>query len=295
MEFQQIRYFLAVAELHNFTRAAERCNVAQPSLSQQIKKLENELGGPLFHRLGRKVVLTEQGELLEPSARRILLEHDNAIDRLGDSFSRGGTVAFGATLTIAPYLIPGLLEKIGNERVLELRIEENFTEKLLEKVRAGTLDFAIMSSPVDEPDLLVKVIGKESFVAVMPRGHRLMDQQEVGLSDILAEPFLELSHIHCAGQQINEICNMNAGVKNTVFLSSQIETIRRLVREKQGVTILPRMAVRSADDELGVKEISGAKLEREITLVQHPDRYLTKSARGLIELLEEFALDYTAE
>ncbi len=295
MELQQIRYFLAVAELRNFTRAAERCHVAQPSLSQQIKKLEGELGGPLFHRLGRKVVLTEQGQLLEPGARRILLEHDNAVDRLADSFSRGGTVSFGATLTIAPYLIPAMLEKIGPARAVELRIEENFTEKLLEKVRGGTLDFAIMSSPVDEPDLLVKVIGKESFVAVMPRGHRLMQKKAVTVSEILAEPFLELSHIHCAGQQINEICRLNAGTRNTVFLSAQIETIRRLVREKQGVTILPRMAVTKEDKELGVREIRGSKLEREITLVQHPDRYLTKSTRALIELLEDFALEYLEE
>lgn len=251
----------------------------------------------MFHRLGRKVVLTEQGELLEPSARRILLEHDNAIDRLTDSFSSGGTVSFGATLTIAPYLIPALLERIGKgkRKGPELRIEENFTEKLLEKVRGGSLDFAIMSSPVDEPDLLVKVIGKESFVAVMPRGHRLMRKKRVELSEILAEPFLELSHIHCAGQQINEICKMNAGVRNTVFLSSQIETIRRLVREKQGVTILPRMAVKVADKELGVREIAGQKLEREVTLVQHPERYLTKSARGLIQLLEDFAFEYLEE
>ena len=295
MELQQIRYFLAVAELRNFTRAAERCHVAQPSLSQQIKKLENELGGPLFHRLGRKVVPTEQGQMLEPSARRILLEHDNAIERLGDSFARGGTVSFGATLTIAPYLVPALLEKIGAKKALELRIEENFTERLLEKVRGGSLDFAIMSSPLDEPDLLVKVIGKERFVAVMPRGHKLMRKKKVELSEILAEPFLELSHIHCAGQQINDICNMNAGVRNTVFLSSQIETIRRLVREKQGVTILPRMAVRLADKEVGVKEIAGAELSREITLVQHPDRYLAKSARGLIQMLEDFAGDYMAD
>jgi len=139
---------------------------------------------------------------------------------------------------------------------------------------------------------MVRVLGKESFVAVLPRGHRLMGKRKVGLADILEEPFLELSHIHCAGQQINDICNLNAGAKNTVFLSSQIETIRRLVKKNQGVTILPRMAVMKADKELGVKEISGAKLMREITLVQHPDRYLAEPARRVIELLADFARDH---
>lgn len=168
MEIQQIRYFLAVAELRNFTRAAERCHVAQPSLSQQIKKLEGELGGPLFHRMGRQILLTEQGKLLEAKAKQIMMAHENAIQEVSDSFSSGGHVNFGAIMTIAPYLIPSLLKAIPAEQHAALRIEENFTEALIEKVRRGRLDFAIMSSPVSEPDLMVRVLGRERFVAVMP-------------------------------------------------------------------------------------------------------------------------------
>lgn len=291
MEIQQIRYFLAVAELRNFTRAAERCHVAQPSLSQQIKKLESELGGPLFHRQGRRIILTEQGELLESKAKQIMMAHENAIQEVSDSFAYGGHVSFGAIMTIAPYLIPSLLQTIPAEQHATLRIEENFTEALIEKVRRGRLDFAIMSSPINEPDLMVQVLGRERFVAVMPTDHRFMQQDAVTLNELITEPFLELSNIHCAGKQIHQICQLSSSQRNTVFLSSQIETIRRLVRQQQGVTIMPQMALND-ETELGVRPIADITLEREITLVQHPDRYLSNTARELIQLLKQFTHDY---
>jgi len=292
MEIQQIRYFLAVAELRNFTRAAERCHVAQPSLSQQIKKLEQELGGPLFHRMGRRIVLTEQGKLLEGKARTILLEHENAIQQVSDSFQNSQTVTFGAIMTIAPYLVPALLKELAPVDSSSLRIEENFTEALVEKVRRGRLDFAIMSSPLKEPDLLVQVLGRERFVAVMPLDHPFNNRsRNVRLDELLNEPFLELSNIHCAGKQIHEICQLSTGSQNTVFLSSQIETIRRLVIGGKGVTILPQMSVQGRD-ELGIKAIADLTLEREITLVQHPDRYLSKSAQALLQKLKAFTRQY---
>ena len=230
MEMQQIRYLLAVADLRNFTRAAERCHVAQPSLSQQIKKLEQALGGPLFHRMGRRVLLTEQGALLEKKARRILLEHENAIQQVTDSFQSNHSISFGAIMSMAPYLIPELLADLEGVDRAALLIEENFTEALIEKVRQGLLDFAIMSSPIEASDLLVQVLGREHFVAVLPLSHPLYEAgRSVTLEQLLQEPFLELSQLHCAGRQIQEICQLASGQRNTVFRSSQIETIRRLV------------------------------------------------------------------
>lgn len=287
MEIQQIRYFLAVADLRNFTRAAERCHVAQPSLSQQIKKLEQALGGPLFHRMGRRVVLTEQGVLLEKKARRILLEHENAVQQLTDSFQNSHSISFGAIMSMAPYLIPELLADLNQTERAALLIEENFTEALIENVRQGLLDFAIMSSPIEASDLLVQVLGHEHFVAVVPRSHQLYTAGEaVSLEHLLQEPFLELSSLHCAGRQIQEICQFTSRHRNTVFRSSQIETIRKLVRIGKGVTILPKMSV-AEDYGLGVMPIEGLELTREITLVQHQDRYVSKSTRKLIAHLKQ--------
>jgi LysR family hydrogen peroxide-inducible transcriptional activator len=287
MEIQQIRYFLAVADLRNFTRAAERCHVAQPSLSQQIKKLEQALGGPLFHRMGRRVVLTEQGVLLEKKARRILLEHENAVQQITDSFQNSHSISFGAIMSMAPYLIPELLADLNQTERAALLIEENFTEALIENVRQGLLDFAIMSSPIEASDLLVQVLGHEHFVAVVPRSHQLYTAGEaVSLEHLLQEPFLELSSLHCAGRQIQEICQFTSRHRNTVFRSSQIETIRKLVRIGKGVTILPKMSVAEGYG-LGVMPIEGLELTREITLVQHQDRYVSKSTRKLIAHLKQ--------
>lgn len=287
MEIQQIRYFLAVADLRNFTRAAERCHVAQPSLSQQIKKLEQALGGPLFHRMGRRVLLTEQGALLEKKARRILLEHENAIQQVTDSFQGNHSISFGAIMSMAPYLIPELLAEIEGVDRAALLIEENFTEALIEKVRQGLLDFAIMSSPIEASDLLVQVLGREHFVAVLPLSHPLYEAgRSVTLEQLLQEPFLELSQLHCAGRQIQEICQLASGQRNTVFRSSQIETIRRLVAIEKGVTILPKMSL-VGDHGLGLMPLAGLELTREITLVQHQDRYVSKSAHKLIAALKQ--------
>lgn len=287
MEIQQIRYFLAVADLRNFTRAAERCHVAQPSLSQQIKKLEQALGGPLFHRMGRRVLLTEQGALLEKKARRILLEHENAVQQLQDSFHSSHTVSFGAIMSMAPYLIPELLVELNQTERAALLIEENFTEALIENVRQGLLDFAIMSSPIEASDLLVQVLGREHFVAVVPLTHQLYTEgQAVSLKHLLQEPFLELSSLHCAGRQIQEICQITGRHRHTVFRSSQIETIRKLVSIGKGVTILPKMAV-TGDHSLGTMPIEGLALTREITLVQHQDRYVSKFTRKLITHLKQ--------
>lgn len=287
MEMQQIRYFLAVADLRNFTRAAERCHVAQPSLSQQIKKLEQSLGGPLFHRMGRRVLLTEQGTLLEKKARRILLEHENAVQQVTDSFQGTHAISFGAIMSIAPYLIPELLAELGHADRAALLIEENFTEALIERVRQGLLDFAIMSSPIEASELLVQVLGREQFVAALPLSHPLYEVgQAVTLEQLLQEPFLELSQLHCAGRQIQEICQFASRERHTVFRSSQIETIRRLVAIGKGVTILPKMSL-AGDHGLGLMPLAGLELTREITLVQHQDRYVSKSARQLITHLKQ--------
>lgn len=294
MEIQQIRYFLAVAELRNFTKAAERCNVTQPSLSQQIKKLEQDLGGPLFHRMGRQIHLTEQGEILKSKAEKLYTDHENTIREVKDAFSANNTIAFGAIMTIAPYLITALLDDLDTEERSVLRIEENFTAGLIENLKGGRLDFAIMAAPIAETELLVESLGRERFVAVMPKGHPLAEKEVADLDELLQEPFIELSRIHCAGEHIHELCNLQLKETQTVFVASQIETIRRLVAAGKGVTVLPHMSLRGESD-LCVKEIQGPSFYREIILVTHPDRFLSSSIRVLLDRLRIFTKKYLSE
>lgn len=178
MEFQQIRYFVSVARERNFTRAAAACHVAQPSLSAQIQKLERELGGPLFHRLGRRIRLTELGESLLPRAKRMLHLQQETLHEASERFNGGGSVRFGATLTMAPYLIQSVASwNNQNETAVELEAHEDFTENLLDKLREGDLDFAVMSTPIEEAGMLTRLLTTEPFLAVLPKEHHLLKKK----------------------------------------------------------------------------------------------------------------------
>lgn len=287
MELQQLRYFVSVARNRNFTKAAEECHVSQPALSIQIKKLEAELGGPLFHRQGRTIVLTTAGERLEEKAESLLLLHRSTLDAVKDVVELGGVARFGATLTIAPYLIPYVVSHADRDEIPPFKMQENFTEGLLTSLLDGSLDFALMSTPIEEEKLLVKVVAREPFVLVMPSTHRLARKRKIRLDDALEEPFLPLSNIHCAGRQIAEFYKEREAQPKTAFESAQIDTILKLVGKGQGIALLPKMAVLgSLDDTLCYRTIEGAELHRDISMVHHPDRYLSESVRNLMSLIE---------
>src|SRR5687767_10348008 len=151
MELHQVRYFVAVAETENFTRAAERSNVSQPSLSQQISKLESEIGHKLFHRLGRKAVATEAGVAFLERARRILFEVENAAKELGDHPSLGRRITIGAVQTVMPYLVTPLIAQLRESHSnLLVDAQEDFRANLLRGVVEGDLDLAIVPLPVKE-------------------------------------------------------------------------------------------------------------------------------------------------
>lgn len=291
MEIQQIKYFASVAKELNFTRAAESCRVAQPSLSQQIQKLERELGGPLFHRLGRKVRLTELGEALLPRAERMLQLHQETLREANERSAGGGTIRFGAILTIAPYLLHEImLANLACPNPAKFEATEDFTENLLHELRNGTLDFAIMSTPIEEPAMLCRVLAKEPFMAVLPQSHHLSNQKELSLNQLLEEPFLPLSYIHCAGKQISDLCRIGGKIPDASMQCSQIETILRLVEQGAGVTILPQMALAGFHSkQLISRKLTSGSPQREIVLVQHQDRYLSSAARNLIQTIEKSA------
>lgn len=286
MEIQQLRYFISVVNCKNFTRAAKECNVAQPSLSQQIKKLEDELKAPLFHRQGRNIFLTEAAHALLPRAQSILSLHDNAIGEFNDMAGASGIIRFGVIQTMAPYVIPHLLALHKKAVLPAFEAHEDFTENLIKLLNEGTLDFAIMSSPIPEESLMGKVVAQEPFVAVIPSRHKLAKRTKITLEEIEGEDFLPLSRIHCAGQQINDLCHLNTLKVRTAFQSSQIETILRIVSQGNGITVLPQMAL-SGPKRAGITRVAlnHPEIQRDITLVHHPDRYLSKATHTLIEHL----------
>lgn len=212
MEIHQLRHFLAVAELRNFTRAAQQCYISQPSLSQQIIKLERELGQPLFQRRRRDVRLTAAGRAPLPTAEAILgavEEVKSLIEAATDP--EQGTVTIGAIPTVAPYLLPPLLHQfaLAHPRA-EIALVEHLTEHTLRGCLEGELDVGVVALPVTEKRLEVEPLFSEELLLALPPKHRLSRKRQITLEDLSAEPFVVLDEMHCLGKQIIRFCDARA-------------------------------------------------------------------------------------
>lgn len=244
MEIHQLRYFVAAAEAGSVSRAAEQCRVAQPSLSQQIKKLEGGLGVRLFDRFGRGVALTDAGRALLPRARRILAEVRDAESNLRRDLDEGrGGVAIGAIPTMAPYLLPPALDRLRAAfPECDVTIREGLTEHLVEALVENELDLALVSTPVDHDLIELEVIGHEELVFAVPSDHPLVDGGELGIADVRAQPAVTLEEIHCLGRQIQWFCSARRLSPRIVCRTTQLETVFELVGRGIGVSLVPEMA-----------------------------------------------------
>src|ERR1041385_8326340 len=204
MELHQLRYFVAVADEGNFSRAAAKGRVAQPSLCQQIRKLEAEIGQPLFDRLPRSVVLTEAGRCLLEYARQILAsigEARRCVDELKGKIA--GDVAVGAIPTIAPYVLPELVVTFQKHYPdVTLHIVEDGTAGITRRIEAGEVDVALASPCQKSPTLRIEHLGNEPLLALLPEGHPLAKQTVVSFDDLKSQRFLLLHEMHCLSQQV---------------------------------------------------------------------------------------------
>jgi LysR family hydrogen peroxide-inducible transcriptional activator len=287
MELHQLRYFVAIAETGGFVRAAQRCGVTQPSLSQQIRKLEGELGVTLFDRSSRGAVPTEAGRALLPRAQRILAEVRETMAGVKEDVEAGrGPLSVGAIPTMAPYLMPPVLSRFLRDYPdCELTVREDLTERLIEAVVDHELDAAVMSTPVDHPALDVQVIGREPLLVVAPAGSPLPDRLRV--EDLTDKPAVVLHEVHCLGQQIADFCSTARLRRRIVCRSTQLPTVLSLVGLGLGVSIVPEMAARQDSSSSRVYRPLQARPEREIAIVRRSDRSVSALCRRFLELLGE--------
>ena len=289
MELQQLRYFVAVAETGNFTRASERCHVAQPSLSQQIINLEKELGHKLFHGLGRKAVPTEAGLAFLARSRRILLEVDDTFRELKDSSSFERSITIGAIPTLAPSLIPPLIA-LAAKRLpqLSIQVHEDFHEKLVEDVGGGVLDLAILAVPVRDPSLSVETVFSEPLLVVVGKKHALASKSRISVDDIKKERFVMMGSGSTLAQEIHRFCGENDFQPNIVATCAQVATVKTLVAAGFGISILPQGVITWEDRaSLISHSLSGRSPTREIAVARHPLRYQTKGAELFLGILRE--------
>jgi LysR family hydrogen peroxide-inducible transcriptional activator len=283
MELSQLRYVIAVVETGNFTRASERLNIAQPSLSQQVIKLEKELGHKLFHRLGRRAVLTEAGEVFIERARRILFEAENAAKELSDHPALERRITIGSIPTVAPYLIPGLIALHPN---LQIDLREDFSPYLMRAVVEGELDLAIAALPLKNPRISIEPLLVEPLLLVVGKTHPLATQARVRVTDLAKERFVMLGSSSSLAAQVKAFCGDHHFEPRIGFRCAQVATVKALVGTGAGVSILPRVA-QSPEDEQTLKylHLHGSAPTRELAVFRHLQRYQSRGAEQFLAVL----------
>jgi LysR family hydrogen peroxide-inducible transcriptional activator len=245
MEFHQLRYVCAVAETGSFSRAAGRCQVAQPSLSQQVLKLEEDLGAKLFDRLGRSVRLSEAGRAFLPHARSILSQMETARSSVADKCADvRGSVAVGAIPTIAPYLMPRYTMAFAKKYPeAKLRIVEETTPILVEGLRDLSIDVAILALPLRHKDLELFPLRTEPLFAVLPRDHSRAASESLALRDLRGESFVMLRDGHCFRDLSIAACTHARITPRIAFESGQFSSLFGMVAAGVGISLVPEMAI----------------------------------------------------
>jgi len=289
MELHQLRYFLAVARFGSFTRAAEHEHVAQPSLSQQIGKLEGELGVRLFDRLGRRSRLTAFGVRFLERARRALEEVEGARQEMAQLMGlRQGTVWVGVIPTVAPYLLPQTLAAFAKAHPsIAVSLKEDLTSSLLSQLAAGDLDLALMSLPVKGQEFVAEELLIENMVLAVPTRHHLWRRRRaVGIAEIADEPFLLLKDGHCFRDDVLRICKRSRLNPHVAFEAGQFDTLIAMVEAGAGVTLVPEMAIRHfRPSRVGLLHFLPPQPTRTIGVVRSRGKSLTPAARAFMQVL----------
>lgn len=293
MELHQLRYFVAVADLGSFTRAAEKCLVAQPSLSQQVIKLEKELRQPLFDRLGRGVRLTGAGHVLYAQAVPLLASVDGLPQRVTAAADPGqGMVNVGAIPTIAPYFLPALLQRFTSRFPLStVALHENLTEFTVKNCLEGEIDVGVIASPVDNDLLHSEPLFTEELLLALPPRHRFLKKRRVTLEEIAGEPFVLMNEVHCLGEQVMGFCKQGGCLPAVRCRSAQLLTVQELVALGLGVSLVPAMA-RGVDRGLRCeyRPLADPKPTRTIRMIWHRDRFQSPVVKEFIQQLRAEAV-----
>jgi LysR family transcriptional regulator, hydrogen peroxide-inducible genes activator len=250
MNLRNLEYFIAVAQTMNFHRAAESCGVSQPALSVQLKKLETVLGVQLFERHAQKVILSRAGEELIPKANKILMavkELKASARDLCDPYQ--GKLTLGAFPTLSPYLFPCIFNELRKSYPkMKFYLVEEKTNELVERLIEGKLDAAFIALPYEHPLLASELIFKENFLLATNSTHPLSQRSHVDTNELAGESLLLLTEGHCLRDQSLDFCSQHNISEHYDFRASSLETLRQMVSNDIGITLMPQCAVRESDD-----------------------------------------------
>lgn len=286
MEIDQLRHFVKVVDLGNFTRAAEEVLLSQSALSRSIARLETELGQPLFDRQTRKITLTDAGRVLLDRAKEVLAIVDDVKTQIRDD-GESGRIRLGAIPTIAPYLLPRLLTAFGKEFPhSQVMVQEDTTAVLLSKLSEGEIDLAILARPIEAKYVEVEDLFSEELLLVLSSENPLSRKRQLCLADLASEPFVLLAEAHCLTDNILTHCRQKAVHPVSIERTSQLISVQELVSLNHGVSFIPAMArVVDSSERRVYRSLSQPKPSRQIVMVWNPYRFqsrLMESFRALL-------------
>jgi len=288
---RQLQYAAAVADLRSFRRAAERCHVSQPSLSAQVIQLEEQLGVRLFERASRKVIVTAAGEAVLTRLRRLLLEADDLADsvrQLGDPLA--GTLRLGVIPTVSPYLLPEIVPELrARHPALSAVWVEDKTENLVEALREGRLDGALLALEAPLGEVEREIVCEDPFVLVAPPGHPLVQATSPATpQELRGAGFLLLDDGHCFRDQALAYCATARG-RELDFRATSLATLAQMVAGGAGITLLPRLSlpVENRRSELSVRRLASPAPHRTLAVVWRPRSPLGPALRRLAMTIRE--------
>jgi LysR family hydrogen peroxide-inducible transcriptional activator len=290
MNLRDLRYFVALADTRHFGKAAERSFVSQPTLSAQIKKLENYLGVQLIERQPRKVTLTETGSKILPLARRIVQESDEIVSLARNEHDPlSGKLQVGLIPTIGPYLLPLVARKLRKQLPrLKVMLYEHQTQPLLEKLRAGDIDLGILALPVPLDGLEARSLYDENFTLAVPTNSPLAKRNNVRIDDLKGETLLLLEDGHCLRDQALEVCSRIDVKESEDYRATSLETLRQMVAAGLGITLLPQLATRGpfgSGQGLAVKEFARPVPSRTVGAVWRKSTARTEAIKAVCDAI----------
>lgn len=299
MNLRDLRYLVALADHRHFGRAAAASFVSQPTLSTQIRKLEDELGVVLVERTSRRVLLTTVGREIVQHAREVLnqTEQIKAIARRTLD-PESGTVRLGIIPTLAPYLLPHVVPRIRSRFPrLELLLVEEQTDVLLRQLREGRLDASVLALPIHDMQLHTEFLFAEPFLLAVPESHELARRKGLKLNDLCDQSLLLLEDGHCLRDQALEVCQLSGAGEKSGFRATSLETLRQMVAANVGITLLPTLAVQppvAQSENVHLLQFRGHTPSRRIAMVWRKSSALAaflKKLSGIFQALPQNLLD----
>lgn len=288
MKIQQLKYIIALDEHRHFVRAAEYCKVSQSTLSSMIQKLEEELDVQIFDRNAHPIKPTLLGETLIAQARDVVSRINYIKESvISEKTNDLGNINMGIIPTIAPYILPDFISKISDTNI-KINISETKTETIIEELKKGDIDFALLATPLDEEGILEIPIYYERFVAYISPNDPLFINKNIESSEIPTNNLWLLQEGHCFRSQILNICN-NKDQKNTIYEAGSINTLINIVDTNGGFTVIPELHIDLLSDSQKnyIRDIINPEPVREISIIIRNDFVREKILNVIINIIKE--------